>query len=212
MYHNRFVENTADEGGALVIYDKATVNDCTFIDNQATVRGGAIYLDESNSTLENNLFVGNTAPGEWGGAAIYSLASFAEIRNSTFYENNAWAFIEEGIHTGGPYPCLKRAGSHIVNSVFHGSAPYFIAWDVTCGNLKTTSGIYYGVDPLFVDADSGDFHLSPESPCIDSGHGDYAPEFDMEGRPRLDDPGTPNIGLGDPLYSDIGAFEFVPAP
>jgi len=53
------------------------------------------------------------------------------------------------------------------------------------------------IDPLFFDPDNNDFHLRPNSPCINAGNPD-APElseFDLDGNPR--------IGL-----PDIGAYEF----
>ena len=64
-------------------------------------------------------------------------------------------------------------------------------------------------DPLFVDPENGDFRISPESPCVDAGYGDIAPELDYYGQPRMDvkyvrNTGTPNAA-GE--YPDIGLYE-----
>ena len=66
-------------------------------------------------------------------------------------------------------------------------------------------------DPLFKNADQGDFRLKYRSPCIDAGDGTAAPTTDAMGAPRYDDPRTPNTGIPDAggAYADIGAYEFV---
>jgi hypothetical protein len=63
-------------------------------------------------------------------------------------------------------------------------------------------------DPLFADADSGEFSLLAGSPCIDSADGFYATEVDIDSNHRFDDPDTPNTGSGEPDYVDIGAYEY----
>lgn len=59
-------------------------------------------------------------------------------------------------------------------------------------------------DPLFVDPESGDYHLQDISPCIDAGNNlvPDLPERDLDGRERVVD------GNGDGLaIVDIGAYE-----
>lgn len=90
-------------------------------------------------------------------------------------------------------------------------------------------------DPLLRDADGpddnintradNDFRLAAGSPCIDAGDNSLVPAdaldldgdgdtneplpVDFDGRPRLlDDPFTPDSGVGSPPIVDIGAFEF----
>jgi len=82
---------------------------------------------------------------------------------------------------------------------------------VTYSNVE---GGYVGdgnidADPLFLGAPD-DLHLGPGSPCIDAADGPVAPEYDKDGNPRIDDPDSPNTGIGPP-WADMGAYEFQPA-
>lgn len=67
-------------------------------------------------------------------------------------------------------------------------------------------------NPLLANAANGDLHLRPGSPAIDAGTSDGAPSRDLEGRPRFDDPATPNTGGGSVPYYDIGAYEYASVP
>ena len=63
------------------------------------------------------------------------------------------------------------------------------------------------LDPRFVDPGGGDFHLAPDSPCIDAGSNlaQSLPEVDFEGDARIlngDGDGTSIV--------DMGVDEFVP--
>ena len=59
---------------------------------------------------------------------------------------------------------------------------------------------------------SGDYALAGDSPCIDAGDNGVVPfeiEIDLAGDPRfVDDPQTPDTGLGGPPIVDLGAFEY----
>ncbi|HET9188735.1 MAG TPA: fibronectin type III domain-containing protein, partial [Acidothermaceae bacterium] len=67
-------------------------------------------------------------------------------------------------------------------------------------------------DPLWVDPANGDMHLNPGSPAIDSADSgvDGALSSDIEGKQRVDDPATPNTGVGPRAYDDRGAYEYQP--
>lgn len=65
------------------------------------------------------------------------------------------------------------------------------------GNIGNITG-----DPRFKDAANGDFHLNPGSAAIDTANpGDVFTGHDLDGTPRAQGG-----------RSDIGAFEYVPAP
>ena len=88
-----------------------------------------------------------------------------------------------------------------------------IIWGNTSNTLYETGSISFSciqnwtrtdngnisADPIFVNSASGDFHLSPGSPCIDSGKAILNVTQDFEGNPRP-------FGAG----FDMGAYEYVP--
>lgn len=65
-------------------------------------------------------------------------------------------------------------------------------------------------DPKWIDSPSGDFRISASSPAIDSADSAARgqPRVDVKSHRRVDDPATPNTGIGPRTYDDRGAFEF----
>ena len=72
------------------------------------------------------------------------------------------------------------------------------------------NGNFYA-DPLFLDADAGDFRIAGDSPCVDAGDGMIAPTVDLFGQTRQtiyeDATGTPDANGN---YPDIGIHEVMP--
>jgi parallel beta-helix repeat protein len=67
-------------------------------------------------------------------------------------------------------------------------------------------------DPLFTAPGSGDFRLTAGSPAIDDANS-AVPGWqttDYTGNLRVDDPATPNAGVGPRSYDDRGALEYQP--
>ncbi|MCD4811225.1 hypothetical protein K8R14_01290 [bacterium] len=63
-------------------------------------------------------------------------------------------------------------------------------------------------NPMFVDANGGDYHLQPSSPCIDAGANDVPalPETDFEGDSRIidgDNDGTATVEMGADEYVSL---------
>ena len=131
------------------------------------VWGGGAYLVESVCRIENNTFFGNQADQE-GGAISLSGSNVLGI-NNIFWGN----FADDG-----------------TNEIYlEGSAPnlYEFFYNDIEGGFPGESNI--DSDPMFIDPANGDFHLMPDSPCIDTGD----PRF------PLDPDGT---------VADMGAFYF----
>jgi len=69
-------------------------------------------------------------------------------------------------------------------------------------------------DPLFVDADNGDFHLQAGSPCIDSGYNaaPALPELDKDGNIRVFDGDNDGIATVDMGVYEYGSHPSEPVP
>ncbi|HZW51930.1 MAG TPA: hypothetical protein VFF05_08715, partial [Rudaea sp.] len=75
-------------------------------------------------------------------------------------------------------------------------------------NLSTDATVIYA-DPVFVDPDSGDFHLQITSPAADyAPNGNEAGNTDLDGRPREVDKANAVNRFGP---RDLGAYEISPA-
>ncbi|MFO7538412.1 MAG: CSLREA domain-containing protein, partial [Chloroflexota bacterium] len=84
----RFNENRAQFGGALALYNGATLNHVEFYGNQAMAGdGGAIVAFNDTVTIHNTSFNSNSASDR--GGAIYMMGNFLNIYTSEFGDNTA---------------------------------------------------------------------------------------------------------------------------
>ena len=193
--------NHARHGGGLSIYLSDTsleIHDILIAGNTTTYDGGGILFSQypgglgivtlSNATLSNNQ-CGN---GRSGGGIFFGVHNNAlthpkhlALRNSIMWNNGA-----EEIHIASSddtvsidFSDIKGASEGIINK-----NSGTIIWGE--GNIDA--------NPLFVDPDSGDYHLSDWSPAIGAGTTTGAHTTDIEGNPR------PNPAGSKP---DMGAFE-----
>ena len=133
--------------------------------------------------------------GNWG----FSLPT---LTNCTFSGNSA-------LEGGGMYN-IDHSSPTLTNcilwedtpeAIFNedaGSRPIVTYSDIQ-GDYDGTGNI--DTDPLFLGPGDGDFHLRPDSPCIDAGTNDapHLPEHDFEGDPRVMDgnsDGTVVVDMG----------------
>jgi hypothetical protein len=191
-----FIGNTTDlqvgvehKGGALSIRDGEVTN-CLFVGNEA-YKGGAIFthgvrdrhshLIVSNVTVTNCTFVGNEATSGSGGAI------FRELQPLSVYNCIIWDCGPEPL-AGGVHYFLG-----IRHNILQGGLPNAAGWpedpDVYSDLLD--------VAPGFVDAGNGDYRLAADSPAIDIGWAEVAPDVDLEGDPRPQGEGH-----------DLGAYEY----
>jgi len=198
-------------GGGMICYDgDPTIKNCIFRGNRANY-GGGIRCYNSNLTVTNCIFERNGSPGDRiddGGAIYIQGNSISTLTNCTFVDN--WT-----VETGGGLCCNYPSIAKITNCIF---------WhNLDGGGMDESAQIYgenlvinysciqgwtgvlggsgnFGANPLFTDPNNGDYHLLPDSPCIDTGDPNYILEpnvTDLDGLPRLIGPRV-----------DIGAYEF----
>lgn len=164
--------NAAVEGGGCFITQSSpSIIQSTFNGNSADLSGAHVYLFESSATLNGCVLSGSSS----GDGVFFDGSSTAEMWYCDIYgnENGAFGFSYDDPQNGPP-------------------AVGLVALENVNGDSCDT---YYNIylDPQFVDAEAGDYHLTAGSPCIDAGD----PEL------PLDPDGT---------VADIGAFYFDASP
>ncbi len=141
---------------------------------------GGVVCDASSPTIANNTIAANAAAD---GAGIRCLAS-----SSPTIVNTIVAFNSSGIYrTGGGNPTLR-------SNCVYGNTAYNYAGMLdhagTNGNISS--------DPRFAEGQYGDWHIQPDSPCVDVGDDGAVPggSLDLDAQPRIQGP-----------HVDIGADE-----
>jgi len=160
-----FISNTSGfvGGGLLVDWGaSATLTSCSFYDNTGenseSPPGHAICAGHSSVTLINCTIGKQAIDWQWHTSAIYLVAGRLDIINCVI-----WAGWGSNISTPGEGGACQISVSY---SNIEGGRDAIndhegdqITWGE--GNISE--------DPLFVDPDNGDYHLSENSPCIDAG-------------------------------------------
>jgi len=193
----RFVANLAEQGGALSNREsRPVIRKCTFSDNSASGDGGAIHNDSGDPAVTTCLFSNNSTQGN--GGAIYNYKSNPQLVSCTFSANSAQA--NGGAVSGHDGSNPKLANCILWdNSDANGtdeSAQIYVTdgtavADYSCiqgwtGLLEGTGTI--DTSPKFTDASAGDYHLLPDSPCVNSGDPNFAAATDatdLDGEPRV---------------------------
>lgn len=180
-----------DTGGyGLVIYNHATGNAHDNIIRNSTIISSGFVQAERGAGIQvgngtGNQIYNNVIYGGAGGAAII-IYKPAKVINNIVYDN-----VGDGIvfAYGGD-------GSEARSNIFWGitGARWNIPPAIESNNIT--------INPNFVNASIGDFHLQSDSPAINAGI-DLSSlfEVDFDGNNRTDYPGF-----------DIGAFEFIGEP
>ncbi|MDO8684074.1 MAG: right-handed parallel beta-helix repeat-containing protein [Armatimonadota bacterium] len=189
---NRIINNLPEgircESSTAVILDN-TISGNTF---------DGIYCYSSSAKIVNNVIVAN--PGS--GILFYSSAS-AIVTNNTISGNGST--LGNGIYCSGSTVSIYN---NIITSNYAGITKSGGTLTLYCNNVfQNTSMNYSGVsaatddisiDPKFVDAAFGNFHIQLDSPCRNTGY-DTAPQLpstDMDDQNRIEG-----------VHVDIGADE-----
>ncbi len=197
-------------GGMYFGASSPIITNCKITENTASTYGGGIFSGNSSPTILNCIITGNTASVDGGG--IYCGSSSPGITNCTITGNTA-GNTGGAIFGGGSSPTISNGilWANIALGAYNEIAQ--ISSTIACTYSNIDQDGYAGSDgniwqdPRFVDPVNGNFHLQPDSPCIDAGTSDGAPSADMEGFSRYDEPLVPNTGGGTYPYYDMGAYE-----
>ena len=212
---------TGNDGGGVRIYevDSAAlmvVARNTITDNSSEEYGGGVYLDTrecawsyTNAIVAGNLIQGNSAP-YGGGICARECDAGMKITSNTIIDNTA-SNSGGGIYMIDACPTIE-SNIVVANSIYGISAtegscnPIVLplrdndVWNNSPANYYqvTTGATDISTDPLLVDVQNGDLHLSSGSPCINAGCDDAAGQLDVDidGEPRI-------MGV-----ADIGADEY----
>ena len=164
---NNIIRHNAVTGiGAM--FESSVIRHNLIHDNSsAYFSSSGIYSQWSSAKIENNTIVNNSGTGLWLQANSDSLT----VINNIIVNNSGVGFQYDQI-AGSPFPI----------------ADYNNVWGNTPNYMYVTPGTHsISEDPLFVGAD--DYHLTVDSPCIDTGDPTYP----------LDPDGT---------IADMGAYPF----
>ncbi|MBC8465523.1 T9SS type A sorting domain-containing protein [bacterium] len=168
------ISGNSSERGSGAVYCRVNAQPifehCT-IHNNSSGSEGAIQCRDSNITLSNCTIAGNNA--EYCTGIGLRHASQAIIINSILWNDNINIWLSDEASITISYSCIEGGEEGIDTDEDN------VQWDE--GNIDRY--------PLFVNSEEGDFHLTRESPCIDTGYPD-SPE----------DP--------DGTRADMGAFYF----
>jgi hypothetical protein len=196
-------ENSANFGGGIVCLDSMmTLNNCRIQNNHAWEEQGAMYVG-GVAHFTNCLFQGNTAP--YGSVLRAALATFDFVNCTIIATQSSIGWADNGpqfhncILWGSPDALFHWNGdpgteAEITHTAIQGGYPGE-------GNISD--------DPKFRDPANKDFHLLPDSPCIDSATLTDLVN-DLDGNPRPVD--IPGVGHSGETSFDMGCYEFQLAP
>lgn len=195
--------------GNLVV-NNSTFNNIGYPNSQAGDHGIDISNAPGNRVIGNTVYNNRTA-----GINVEGTSTGTTIANNIAVDNGL-----SGGRTGGNIRVTSTSVSGTTsdyNLVYNTSGSgTVVVWNSTgyssLTSLRKTGQEAHGLqaDPIWVSADTGDFHLTAASPAIDSANSGVAGQAatDLEGIARRDDASVVNTGVGPRAYDDRGAYEF----
>ncbi len=188
---------------------------------------GSDPFPESSTIIRNTLFEGNggaVAVSSWKpGRAYVHLINCSSYNNGPFPFVKNWSenFDPENYYVGMSFTnCILWEPQAELTKLLYNGIPendHLYEFELThcllsppdCeiegGEEACLENNLFGLDPLFMNPESGDLHLSPCSPAVNAGTDQIIDsleiDYDLDGNNRI---------LHDTV--DIGVYELVPAP
>ena len=181
-------DNTAgNDGGAIYVINSSIEIDQSIINDNLSIRSGAIYQHDANSVSQvRNSMITNNTSSEGYGAGIHVNAGTFTLTHVTLADNLI----------GAGFWASASSISQVSNSIAWGNVAGFVGTinSASC-NIDQSESIGDDIDPRFI-SQGLDYRLLPSSPAIDAC--DSGLDYDLYG---VDRP----FGLG----YDMGAYEWI---
>jgi hypothetical protein len=177
---SRLSDNRASFGGAVGATGPFTATNSLLADNYAVSRGAAMCLTLSQARDELR-FVTIASKKAGAGSAIFANAGSLNVVNSIVYNYTIGISVTA--------TTLVQDYNLLTNQI-----------NVYSKNSMVTNGSHsiYLKDPLFVRPGTGDYHLLPQSPAVNSGT-DAGVAVDIDGEARPQGPGF-DMGMDEVRY------------
>jgi hypothetical protein len=182
--------DSKDRGGGLYLEssDGITLTNNVFADNQANATGSGLYVESCSPCCLLHTTIARNTGGD--GSGIYVTNESLDY-SSVALTNTILVSQTVGISiTAGTTVTLE--------ATLWGTGTWANDTDWGGPGSITTGTINVWGDPAFVDPESGNYHIGPDSAAIDSGV-ETGVTIDIDGEPRV-------VGTG----YDIGADEYLP--
>jgi PKD repeat protein len=222
------IKNNTSDSAIYAYADAGTVrltNNIIKNNTAYSYAGVNVSTNSGEAVLTNNIITNNWTEQQAGGIYAYTTGGVIQLINNTITANTA--DVTNWGSGGGLYLSLgsSTAGVNIYNNIIWGNTGYE-GGDTYINNSQsgtinalnndfdpakvfgtfTTNVNNINIDPQFVDAVNGDYHLTGGSACINAGNSTAPslPASDYEGNERVLG-GTPDIGA-DEYYAAGSAF------
>ncbi|MFC1672485.1 right-handed parallel beta-helix repeat-containing protein, partial [Planctomycetota bacterium] len=215
--NNLITQNYASDGagGIQAMTSTVTLENNTISNNDGWW-GSGIASNDSHFTIKRSVFTNNTC--NYGGCIWLGAGSDGLIENTLIYGNDTVGIgIDDGSNANLVNNTIaNNAGGAYAKASGSGTITNCIIWGNGVTDLGSLTATYSNIEggfagagnigqtPLFADPASGDFRLTMQSPCIDTGTLSGAPAVDLDGNTRPHD----GDGNGSAL-TDMGAYEYV---
>jgi|GEM_PF-1433846 len=205
-------ENNIAQGSGGAIYSLSAhpkVYSSIFVGNSADGLGGAVMDMADSSYYVNCLFLRNSANMGGGGARANGNANrIPRYINCTFMDNvstpDPWG-EGDAIYVGENSTSVQVSSCIIWSQLSSNNAQIYKFNDIMPVSNSLVKGGYPGTgnfnfDPLFVDAAVDNYHLTENSPALNTGANAWIPagvDTDLDGNPRIKN-----------TKVDMGAYEY----